>query len=203
MLIGAVEEAAKKRLNAQCVEVVPRHFIAPGLGWILARIQPYRREDVRCQTIEAAVAIAQIEIVGIRSTLVLIGSALECVEALRMGHIQRPQDQRIQYAEDHGVRADRQRQRQNRGDRESRRLAQHAKAEAHILQKGLDKIAAQRFVAFLSVPFSAAELDARPPFRLGASQARAFQIIRAELDMRAKLFFHLRVRSETDEKAWR
>ena len=32
MLIGGVEEAAKIRLNAHCVEVVPRHFVAPGLA---------------------------------------------------------------------------------------------------------------------------------------------------------------------------
>ena len=46
---------------------------------------------------------------------------------------------------------------------ESGRLAQHAKAEAHILDKSLDKIVAQRFVAFLFVLLTSAELDARAP----------------------------------------
>ena len=40
MLIGIVEEAAKIRLNAQCVEVVSADFVAPDIGWIFARIQP-------------------------------------------------------------------------------------------------------------------------------------------------------------------
>jgi hypothetical protein len=38
-------------------------------------------------------------------------------------------------------------------------------------------------VAFLFVPFTSAELDARAAFCLGAVQARAFQIVGAMLDV--------------------
>ena len=38
MLVGGVKETAKERLNAQCVEVVPRRFEDPGGDWI---VRPY------------------------------------------------------------------------------------------------------------------------------------------------------------------
>src|SRR5260370_3320474 len=120
MLVGAVEEAAKKRLDVQSVKVVSRHVVAVGLGWIPACIQTYRNQDVSRQSLEAAVAIAQIEIVGIRRSLLLIASALDCVETLRVRHIERPQDQRIQYAKHHGVCADCQCQRAYSRDSEAR-----------------------------------------------------------------------------------
>ena len=97
MLIGEVEEAAEIGLNAQCVEVVPGHFVAPNLGWIIAGIQSYRSGTKTCQTVKAAVAIAQIEIVGIRLPCGLIAPALDGVETLGSWHILRVQDQRIQY----------------------------------------------------------------------------------------------------------
>ncbi len=187
LLIGAVEEAAHIRLNAQRVEVVPAHFKAPDLGWIFARvfpdIEPYRNGAKRCQTVKAAVAIAQVDIVGVRLPKGFIAPALNCVEALRLRHTQRAQDQRIQYAKNNGVRAYRQRQRQNGDDCESGRLAQHPKTEAHILYQSLDKIAAERFSAFLFEPPMAAELDARAVFRIGTRQPGALQIVSAVLDV--------------------
>ena len=66
MLIGGVEETAEIRLNAQYVEVVPAHFIEPGAGGIFAGVEPGSVMLISCQTIKAAVAIAQIEIIRIR-----------------------------------------------------------------------------------------------------------------------------------------
>jgi hypothetical protein len=115
----------------------------------------------------------------------------DCVEALRLRHIQRPQDERIHHAEYHGVCADRQRQRPHGDDRKAGRLPQDTKAEAHILDKSLDEIAAHRFVAFPFEPLTAAELDARAAFGLSAIQAGTFKIVGAVLDMRAKLLLDL------------
>src|SRR2546421_9552106 len=145
MLIGAVEEMANIRLNLQCVEVVPAHYIDPGARWIFASVQPCQSDVISCQTVEAAVAIAQIEIVWIRLSPGLIPTALDSVEALRLRHIQRAQYKRIHYTENHGVCANSQCQRENRNHCESGRLAQNTKAEAHILYKSLDEIAAERF----------------------------------------------------------
>src|SRR5438132_1358059 len=65
MLVGAVEEPAKGRLNSHDVEVIAAHFLDPGARRTLACVQSRLSDAVCCQTIEAAVAIAQLEIVGI------------------------------------------------------------------------------------------------------------------------------------------
>ena len=46
-------------------------------------------------------------------------------------------------------------------------------------------------MAFFLVSLLAAELNARPPFCLCATHARALQIVCAKLDVRAKLFLHV------------
>jgi hypothetical protein len=60
-----MEEMAEIRLKAQGVEIVPAGFLYPGAGWISTCIQPGHGNVIRHKAIEAAVAIAQIEIVGI------------------------------------------------------------------------------------------------------------------------------------------
>ena len=108
-----------------------------------------------------------------------------------MRHVQRAQDQGIQYTKNQGVRADSQRQRQNGGNGEPGRLAQQSQAETQILHQRLKEIAAERFVAFLSKTRVSPELDAGAPFCLAAIYARALQIVGAVLDVRAKLLLHL------------
>src|ERR1700722_7401567 len=66
VLIGAVKEAAKIRLDAQRIEVISAGFIEPDLGRVTARVQPCRSEVKREDAIEATVAVAQILVIGIR-----------------------------------------------------------------------------------------------------------------------------------------
>jgi hypothetical protein len=61
---------------------------------------------------------------------------LDSVEAPRLWHILRVQDERIQDCKDNGVGANGQGQRQNGGDGESGRFAHHAQGESQILQQG-------------------------------------------------------------------
>ena len=95
MLIGGVEETAKIRLNAQCVEVVPAGFIEPRAGWMIPRIQTCLFGVNRCQIIKAAVAIAQVEIIGIRLCRGIVAHMLKQVEAFRSRHLQRAQDHSV------------------------------------------------------------------------------------------------------------
>src|ERR1700730_82959 len=125
MLIGAVEETAKIRLNPEYVKVVPTRCKARGAGWILTCIQPDKGEAKCCQAIEAAVAIAQVDIVGIRLKPG-IDPILGSIEAPALRHIQWAQDQSIHYTKDHCVRADGQCQRHNRRSGKAGRFAQHA-----------------------------------------------------------------------------
>jgi len=199
MLIGAVEEMAKIRLNPQHIEVVPARCKTGGKGGLAARVQPDKGE-VKCgQTFKAVVAIAQIGVVGIRLPPGAI-PVLASIKGVRLGHIQRAQDQTIQYAKHHGVRANRQSQRQNGGDCETGRLAQQAESEPRILHERFKEDAAHRFMAFFPVPLIAAELDARASFCLGTIQAGALKIIRAELNMGAKLIVHFIPNLGTMEK---
>ena len=88
----------------------------------------------------------------------------------------------------------------NGDDGESGRLAQDAKAVAHIAYEGLDEIAARRFVALLFEALISAELDARATFSFRARQTGALEIISPMLDMGAKLLVHLGVHLGTLKK---
>ena len=70
VFIARMKEMAEIRVKAQSVEVVSAGFLNPDAGWIVPCIQHRRSEVIRHQPIEAAVAVAQIEIVGIGQTSV-------------------------------------------------------------------------------------------------------------------------------------
>lgn len=63
----------------------------------------------------------------------MIAPALEKVEALHPGHIQRTQDQGIHNAENHGVRPNGQGQRPKGHGDKAWRFAKLAESEAHIM----------------------------------------------------------------------
>src|SRR6202034_3985054 len=88
MLIGSVEETAKIRLNAQYVEVVSAGFVFPDIGWISARIQPRLRDSKNSHIVEAAIALAQIAIIGIGVGRD-VAPMLDYEKALCLRHIQR------------------------------------------------------------------------------------------------------------------
>src|ERR1700761_9551338 len=105
MLIGSVEETAKVRLHAQCVEVVSAGFEFPDIGWIFARVEPCLRDGPSSHIVEAVIASAKIEIIGIG-----VGPdaapMLDYEKVLCLRHIQWTQDERVPYAEDDCVGAD-------------------------------------------------------------------------------------------------
>ena len=126
--------------------------------------------------------------------------ALDPEQALGLRHIQRAKNHRIQHAEYHGVGADRQSQRHDSDERKSRRLSQHAQAEAHILNQSLNEISAELFADFLFEALAAAELDTGAALRFSTIEARSFQIVGAVLKMRAQLFLDLSLDLRTAEK---
>src|ERR1700677_1027571 len=108
VLIGSVEETANIRLNAQYVKVVSAGFVLPDIGWIIARIQARLTDSKNSHIVEAAIALAKIEIIGI-GVGPAVAPMLDDEEALCLRHIQRTQDERVQYGEDDCVGADGQR----------------------------------------------------------------------------------------------
>ena len=123
VLVGGVEEAAKIGLQAQGVEVIAAGFVVPDIGGFFAAIEAALAHGERRQTIEGTAAIAQVEVVGIGLVHVIIGRAPESVEALPLRDVDGAQDERVHHAEDDGVGADGESERQNSSDGEAGRLA--------------------------------------------------------------------------------
>src|SRR5207302_11158418 len=98
-------------------------------------VQAYLSGIISCQLIEAAVAIAQIEIVGIGLVRGSLVAMLDSIEAFRLRQMEWVQDQRVQDAKDHGVCADAQCQSHDGHSCEAGRPAQHAERESHIPQR--------------------------------------------------------------------
>ena len=138
VLIGDGEEAAEEGLNVHGLEVVSGDFVAPGLGWIFPGIEADGNEDVGGKSFEGAIAVAEVEIVGIRSCLILIAAALDGEEALRVRDIERLQDEGIEYAEDDGIGADGEREGEHGGDGESGRAAELADGKTNVGGDGFE-----------------------------------------------------------------
>lgn len=95
VLVGSVEETAKIGVNLQNVEVVSASFVRPDFGRIFARIQPRLGDGPGSYIVEAAIAPAKIEIIGI-GVGPDVAPVLDDEKALCLGHIQRAQNERIQ-----------------------------------------------------------------------------------------------------------
>ena len=92
MIVGIVKKAAQIRLNTKYIKVVAARLYTPNQGGTFACVQSNLSDAITGQTIKAVVAVAQIDIVGIRLARVLVARALNQVEALRIWNIQRPQN---------------------------------------------------------------------------------------------------------------
>ena len=191
MLVGGMEKPAHVRLNPQCVEIIPGDRLGPGARRIVAGVEADLREAECGEIIEGAVAIAEVDVIGIGLRARFVGPALDLVETVGVGHIERAQDEGVQNAEHDRGRADAQGQRRCGSARESGRLAQQTHAEAQILRERVDERDAHRLPAFLLEPLVAAELEARPALGAGAIDAGSLEIVGAVLDMGAELLVHV------------
>src|SRR6201998_976712 len=187
VLIGSVEETAKVRLNAQCVEVVSAGFVFPDIGWIFARVQPSLRDGPSSHIVEAAIALAKIEIVRI-GVGPDVAPMLDYEKALCLRHIQRTQDERIQYAEDDCVGADGQRQCQNGSDGEAGRLAQLAQCKSHIGPDRFQPRPLPHLPAALLKQRPVAESSPRCPRRFFGTHPIAHQLLGTLFNVQANLF---------------
>src|SRR5215472_4790038 len=103
----------------------------------------------------------------------------------------------IHQAEDGGVRADAQSQRERSNKRERPVFAQHAQAETQILHEAVGEVDATRVAAFLLGALDGAKLDARPPQRFLAGHAATHQILGVRLDVEAQLRVQLALHPRT------
>src|ERR1700744_1723693 len=84
MLVSRMKETPKIRLQTQRIEIVSARFDRPYRGWLCARVQPGLRNTVGEQFTEAAIMIAQVDVVRIRLRPIFILRGLDLVEALRL-----------------------------------------------------------------------------------------------------------------------
>ena len=168
MLVRSMKESPQIRLNPHDVEEISAGFLDPRSRRIRPRIHSDQQDCPCSQPIEAVVAVPQIDVVGIRFIRGSLVGMLQLIQALRIRHMQRAQQNGVHHAEDHRVRANRQRQRQDSRNRKPRRLAQLAHTEPHILHQRFQEVTSGCLAALLLVANISAELDPRPPLRLSA-----------------------------------
>jgi hypothetical protein len=131
MLVDSVIEAAEVGLNPQFIEVIAGREVRPGGRSGSAHIHADGADDVEVdQAVEGAVLVAQIDVVeiGLGGRL----EALDHVKTVRMRQLNRMQDNGIQNAEDDGIGANTERERQDRGHCEAWRLAQFAQSYGEV-----------------------------------------------------------------------
>ena len=180
-----MEEPAEKGLNLEDVEVVAGGGEAVGDGGIGAGVETDAEDHVEGgESLEAAVAVAQIEVVriGLPGGVVAVQGA---VEGLAVGHIERAEDEAIHEAEDDGVCADGEGEREDGGEEEAGRLGEDAEAVAKVVEEAFDEVAAESLVALFLVFDVAAELNAGAALGLAAGEAGALEVVGAVKDVGA------------------
>ena len=113
LLIGCMEEPPQIWLDSQRIEVISTREVGPRRRRSSVGINSHGTDDHRCNhALEGSIPVAQIQIirVGLRRSLHSGKRPLDRVNILCLRHIQRSQDERVQNAEDDGVRANAQRQ---------------------------------------------------------------------------------------------
>jgi hypothetical protein len=188
VLVGCVKQTAKVGVNAQHVEVISRRCEAVCGNRIFASIESHSQDHVESgQILEAVVAIAQIDVVGIRLPRGIV-PVVSSVEALHLRHIQWPQDQAIHDAEHNGVCPDGQRQRQNSSDGETGRFAQLAQRKADIGRDRLQRAPLPHFAALFLHDCSITEGKARCSFCFLQAHAIAHQLLGTLFHVQADFF---------------
>jgi len=94
---------------------------------------------------------------------------------------------RVQHAEDGGVGADAESERENSNGGEARGLAEHAESEAEILHKSFEKLRAAGVAAVLFLLFEPAGFESSAVNSFFAREAALDQFLDLTLEMEAEL----------------
>src|SRR5215471_2608290 len=165
-----MDEPAEIRLNTQDIEVIAADFVAPDRrGVPTAGVHCRSIDAIGRQILEAVVAVAQIDVIWIRHKSPSV--AIDSIKALDARQIQRPQDQRIQYAENNCICTDAQGQCDNGNSGKAGRLPHHANGKTEIFCKRLDGGYTSGVAHLLGHAIDAAEVYSR--LTLSFRQVRA------------------------------
>src|SRR5215471_21545304 len=142
---------------------------------------------------ETVVVCAVIEKIRHRNsgTITLRKLSIEPDQPVRFGEGQWMQDHRINHAEDGGVRADAEGQRECGDSGEARRLAQNAQPKAYVLTQRFEEVRSESFAPFFLVFLGATELDARAALGFRPRETGTLKIVSAMLDVGTQLLVHV------------
>ncbi len=108
-------------------------------------------------------------------------------QTIGFGVGQRPQQDRIDHAEDGGVGADTERQDEDRRDRKTRALAEHTHRVPDVAAECLEGWKAPSIAMALSRHFHASKLQDRLPARFLLRQAAPYAVVHVQLDVAFEL----------------
>ena len=192
MLVCRVKEPPYLRLHAQQIEIIAGYLIAGELAHRVMPAQFHSRVSINPgHPAEGGVALAIIFKRGIRMRQELSSRprhVAQLIEALWVGHSERPQQNRIQHAEDDDVGANAQHQSDGGYDRECWRPAQHAQRITNIEQQVLQKWQARFGVVAFPNRLHCAELQAGVAACFVVRHAGADVLLRLGRYMRFHLF---------------
>ena len=144
-IVGFRERAAEQRRHAERREIAPAR--EDPVGWL--PFSPFREVEARCHRGEAAVERRQVrrEAVPHRGVPAEAGGEAasrrgvvrDGEEPVRIGDRQRPHQQAVDHAEDRGVRADAESERQDDDRGESWRSPEHPDGEPYVLPKRIER----------------------------------------------------------------
>src|SRR5579863_10534845 len=116
-----------------------------------------------------------------------------------MGIWQSAPQHRVRNAEHSRVRADAEGQREDGHQSKARILTQYSRAEAHVLNNGLEHAGSPCFTTFFFGIFDGAKFDPRAPSRFPPINSLSDQVVRVGFHVETQFIVHFRVRAGTPQ----
>ena len=177
------------------VEVVAAHLVHPRSRETpvasIGGVEPRLIGGEGRQSVEAANAIAEIDIVRVGLGGQVIAGALDREERLFVRQTERAKNEAVDGPEHDRVRANGDGKRDDGRDREARRFPQLAYAEAEIADKGVEQTAGECIAGLFLEACVSTELHARLAFGRDPLESRALEVVGAMQDVRAQLVLEL------------
>jgi hypothetical protein len=203
VLVGVERAAGREADASRAEEISGDELDEPPLHHVAGRLTGHRERE-RDELVEHVVAIADVDVVGIREVAVRVGWG--SVAAVQPDHLagaprQRPKQQRVDEREHRAVDADAEREHEDHDQAERRRAPPHPDRVAEILEQRVEEGQAALIpVRFLRLR-DAAEVAQCRLFGVGARQAAPLMLVDEQIEMCAHLFVELVVAASRAEES--
>src|SRR6266849_8983924 len=192
IVVGALQQPPQERLDADDLEVLSAHFLSPDVPGDAVGFQTKFLYLNTSHSRKHVVFFAHIAHFRIRKKGGTV-FGLKRHHPVCMRHIQLPQDQCLQDAENDDIGGNAERQDNDRSEGKARRAAQLAKGESEVLQQGIEKRAGARIAYLLLDLLDAAKLDARRAAGFARRHAGANIFLGQQFEVGANLLVEVSV----------